>query len=425
MVKIDRLFGQIVPKRILVAGDFILDRYTFGKSKRISPEAPVPVVLVESEEDRLGGAGNVVLNLAALGMQAVPFGCIGPDEEGKALLAQFEQNLISTEALLLDPSYNTPLKKRIIAANQQVVRVDYEQQNVLSTDCESKALQMVPDLVASVDLIAISDYAKGFLTDKVLVSLIQQARACGIPVICDPKGSHFEKYAGATVLKPNYSEAVTASRLGPKASIEEVAREVLKTVAVDILMITRSESGISLYFPDGGSEDLPVQIKKEVRDVTGAGDTVLAMLACAMANGLTASQGAQLANIAATFAVERVGCATVTLSEVARRYIDQHAETKIFTEDTICALRQVLRGQNFIMLHLVQKKTISSELLKKIRNLGKEQEELVVFLEGVDEEHELIEVLASLKDVDYILLSKDEGSCNLLQLQHPARFEVY
>ena len=423
MVALAHLFRSLHKKRILVAGDFLLDRYTFGASKRISPEAPVPVVLVEKEDDRPGGAGNVVINIRSLGMEAVPFGCVGRDVQGDKLKDAMQQLGISVEALLEDPAYVTPLKMRVIAGGQQMVRVDYEQPNHISEAVEKKALGMIPELVRNVDVIAISDYAKGFLTDAILRSLIAEAKKANVAVICDPKGIDFSKYSGATVLKPNLSEAIAAARLGSKASLEDIAQEIFTKVSVDVLMITRSEFGISLYFPHEKSQDFPVQVR-EVRDVTGAGDTVLAMFVTAVANGLPMAQCVQLANMAANVAVEKVGCAAVTLPEVARRCIDQHSDVKIFSDDTVCALNQALQGHVYTLLQLDRCSEVSPQLIKTIRHLGKMNHELVVAVYGLDPDHEIIHLLASLKDVDYIFLAKNKESYSHLECQ-PSQIAVF
>lgn len=400
MVALARLFNRLQSKRVLVAGDFMLDRYIFGKSKRISPEAPVPVVLVDSEENKAGGAGNVALNLQSLGMEVSAIGRIGTDEAGVLLEKYLEQEGIKS-CLYRQPGFQTPNKTRVIASSQQIVRIDYERVEPLHTELEEQILQAIPAVVKSHDVVAISDYAKGFLTEKVLQALITAARQYNIPVIADPKGIDFFKYRGATVLKPNLGEAIAASGVSGNV-LKDISEAIFHKVDVDVLMITRSEAGISLYFPDGRSIDHPVAAK-EIRDVTGAGDTVLAMVSCALANGLSISEGTQLANIAATIAVERIGCARVTLAEVARRLIDLHGGSKIFTHEHMHALEHALRGQAFIVLSLEPSCEVTPKLLRQVRELGVDQEkELLVSIQDLVPDQELINVLSSLKDVDYI-----------------------
>lgn len=308
------LFCKLQKKAILVAGDFILDRYTFGRCTRISPEAPVPIVCVDREEEKAGGAGNVVVNLLTLGMDPIPFGRVGNDGAGRSLNAALQNEGINTQFLVTENGFQTPLKVRLLASGQQLTRIDYEKPRALQPETEMQLVAMIPDMLAQVDLVAISDYAKGFLTPLLLSTLITLARKSGIPVISDPKGTELSKYAGSSVLKPNLSEAYAAAPACTQLS--DVALHILQKAKVDVLMITRSEAGISLFYPDGTQTDHPA-VPREVKDVTGAGDTVLAVLACALANGIDIHDATQLANVAAAVAVERLGCARVSLSEIA------------------------------------------------------------------------------------------------------------
>lgn len=415
MVTLAHVFNSLQAKRVLVAGDFMLDRYTFGKAKRISPEAPVPVVLVEREEAKPGGAGNVALNLLSMGMQPVCFGRIGNDQAGGLLSQELEREGASIAHLVCEEGFHTPYKTRVIASNQQVVRIDHELMMALSCDTEEQLLTQIPKIVAAVDLVAISDYAKGFLTANVLTALIQTAKRLGIPVISDPKGTDFNKYAGSTLLKPNLSEALAAAPTSC-STLLDVSKHLFTIAAVDTLMITRSEAGISLFYPEGRQEDYPVEAR-EVKDVTGAGDTVLAMLACALANKLTLAEATQLANIAAQVAVEKVGCARVTLSEVARRLIELHAHHKIFAEEHLAALKQALKGHSFFLLGLDSSNQLDAKLLKSVREVAASTpHELVVALMGPNPDEELVSSLASLKDVDYLFLTPKNKTALMQEL---------
>lgn len=308
-------------KRILVAGDFMLDVYTVGEVQRISPEAPVPVLRVLEESHRPGGAGNTLLNLISLGMEVVAVGRIGNDWGGERFLQTLEKEGVSLQGILHDPSYRTPVKNRMIATGQQLLRVDFENPMRLTAEAEDRFSASLPSLFEGIDVVAISDYAKGFLTFRVLEELIHYAKEKSIPVIVDPKGRDFSRYEGATVLKPNLSEAVAAAGLGAEATLDEVAHKILKDVSVDNLMITRSDKGISLYTDKvGDRKDFPAQLH-EIKDVTGAGDTVLAVIAAALANHFDLSEAAQLANIAAGIAIERLGCARISLADLATRLL--------------------------------------------------------------------------------------------------------
>ncbi len=417
MVRLTHVFNRLEERKVLVAGDFMVDRYTFGKSKRISPEAPVPVILVDYEEERAGGAGNVVLNLVSLGMKVTALGRVGDDAAGQVVKSSLAKENVETSAIFCQNGFQTPQKARIIASNQQIVRIDYETITPLDQILEAEIVDAIDAVVQFQDIIAISDYAKGFLTDTILQAIIKAARKYNIPVIVDPKGTEFTKYNQVTVLKPNLSEAYAASNL-PGRPLTEVAAAIFKKVSVDVLMITRSEAGISLYYPDGSYEDHPVQVK-QLRDVTGAGDTVLAVLCCALANGLSLSEATTLSNIAATVAVERVGCARVTLSEIARRMIELHAPSKVFENAHSSALVQVLKGKEFIQLQLPSDCKVDADLLRCLRKLAndkvKESKELVVTISDPGLDEDIISVLASLKDIDYIHITPNESEACIFQ----------
>jgi len=416
MVTLAHVFNSLRTKRVLVAGDFVLDRYTFGKAKRISPEAPVPVVLVEREEAKPGGAGNVVLNLLSMGMKPACLGRVGRDPAGELLRKELEQEGACTAFLVEENGFYTPHKTRVIASNQQIVRIDSEPFLPMSKSQEENILAKIPEIVAQVDLVAISDYAKGFLSERLLATLIQAARARGITVISDPKGTDFKKYAGSSILKPNLSEALAMAPAGCQ-NLLEISRHIFNIVNVDALMVTRSEAGISLFYPEGRQEDYAVEAR-EVKDVTGAGDTVLAMLSCALANELPLAEATQLCNLAAQVAVEKVGCARVTLSEVARRLIDMHAHHKIFAEEHLAALKQALSGHPFFLLGLESSKTLDAQLLKSVRQVAASTpHELVVALMGPSPDEELVSSLAALKDVDYLFLTPKNQASLIQELQ--------
>lgn len=413
MVTLAHVFNSLKTKKVLVAGDFVLDRYVFGKAKRISPEAPVPVVLVEKEEERPGGAGNVILNLVSMGMQAIPFGRVGDDAAGRTLLRELELEGVSTELLIKENGFQTPHKTRIIASAQQIVRIDSEPYKTLTAASEEWLIESIEKVIKEVDLVAISDYAKGFLTAPLLAALIRSAKKNGVPVISDPKGSDFRKYAGSTILKPNLSEALAAAPNFP--NLLDASKQIFREVAVDVLMITRSEAGISLFYPEGRQEDFPVEVR-EVKDVTGAGDTVLAMLACALANALSLQEATQLANIAAQVAVEKVGCARVTLTDVARRLIEIHAHHKIFDEEHLAALKQALKGSTPHLITVDSRSPLDTQLLRAVRQAAQStSHELLVAVSGPSPDEELVSALASLKDVDYILLT-NRNACDLASL---------
>lgn len=314
MVNVSKLFRC---KKALVIGDLMLDVYTRGSVQRISPEAPVPVLCVEEEISRPGGAGNAICNLVSLGMDVIAVGRVGDDASGREFLHLMREESVNLKGIVVDNAFKTPVKKRMIADYQQLLRVDYEEAKPLSSALEATILNLVPSLLEEVSVVAVSDYAKGFLSDTLLEALIRLCRLKSIPVIVDPKGINFKKYSGATLLKPNFGEAVAAAGMEKKTPLDIIAAKLLQECAVETLMVTRSKEGISV-FNAKGREDFPAYVH-EVKDVTGAGDTVLAVIAAALANGIDLKIAAYLANVAAGIAIERSGCARITLEELKQR----------------------------------------------------------------------------------------------------------
>lgn len=308
-------------KRALVIGDFMVDIYTRGEAGRISPEAPVLILQVTDETQAPGGAGNAILNMISLGMTVKAIGRIGSDIEGKELIEMFQKEGVETSGIVTDTSFRTPVKRRLIADNQQLLRVDHEKTQALSYQLEEHIEAHILKSLDGVDVVAISDYGKGFLTPRLLTSTIKNARLRGIPIIVDPKGRDFSRYRGATLIKPNLQEAIVASGLDKSASLSQIAEKLLQETEIEMLMVTRSKEGISIFYREGHQLDFPAKIR-EVRDVTGAGDTVFAIIAQTLANDIDLNLGALFANVAAGIAIERFGCARVTLSELKERLFD-------------------------------------------------------------------------------------------------------
>jgi D-beta-D-heptose 7-phosphate kinase/D-beta-D-heptose 1-phosphate adenosyltransferase len=403
MVKLATTFGRLNSTQVMVIGDLLLDTYTIGKARRISPEAPVAVVHVQQEESRPGGAGNVVLNLISLGTQVTILGRVGNDWAGQILCTAFESEGVDTKSVFKQENYQTPVKNRIIAENQQIVRIDYEQVAALPEHLEQVIIESLPALMQGINMIAISDYGKGFLTPTLLAAVMNQAKRQQIPVITDPKGHDFAKYAGTTVIKPNLSEAYIAANLPMTAPLELVAKHILHITQAKMLMVTRSEAGISIFQAQGEHYEFPVRAK-QVKDVTGAGDTVLAMLACALANQLSYTETAQLCNIAAGIAIARIGCARVTLSDLAHRLLEEDVSNKVFDEEHLFALQEVLKIRPFTLLALSNITHMSSALFKAVRQLAEKTSNLLVYIVDSQLDDSLIEMLSSLKEVAFILL---------------------
>ncbi len=406
--------------KVLVIGDFMLDTYTTGKVKRISPEAPVSVLHVEKEESRPGGAGNVVLNLISLGAHVIAVGRIGQDAAGEELRGALENESVDVTFLVKQKGFRTPVKNRLIADAQQILRVDTEKVTPLSEQMEQAMIDQFDTLLKKVQVVAISDYGKGFLSPELLKALIASANERHIPIIVDPKGNDFMRYKGATLIKPNLAEAYAAARLSPDAPLELAAEMILKHVQIDMLLITRSECGISLFNKQQESFHFPVR-SKEVKDVTGAGDTVLAVISLAIANGLDIKYAAQMANIAAGIAIERLGCARIHLSELAERLLKFDVDNKIFDEEHLFALQQALKGKHYSVLGLDSSEGMSTALFRGIRTLAShhnQEKKLIVYVRDREPDEEFVSILSSLAEVDFIVL-QCESLKNLCEIIHP------
>ncbi len=425
MVKLTRSFSRFKSSKVLVIGDFMLDSYTTGKVERISPEAPVPVLHVEQAEDLPGGAGNVVRNLFALGAEVVAVGRIGNDKEGDRLKGYLEAGNTDTRGLFCQKGYHTPIKNRIIANAQQLLRIDHETPSPIDPEVEKQVIAFIQQEIESIEVIAISDYGKGFLSRALLKKCMELGKKHQIPVLVDPKGDDFTKYRGATLIKPNLKEAYIASKLPHTSSIDEVAEELLDLTQSDMLMITRSEEGISLFSRAGERHDFSVR-KRKVKDVTGAGDTVLAMIVMAFASGVEIHSGLMLANVAAGIAIEQIGCAPVSLGEIAERLLEIDATDKVFDENHLFVLEHALQGKELTVLGLSSKEGISSLLFRHIQGIAKEStdERLMVYLVDTHPDPDFVTFLASLDEVDYIVL-QSESLSSICERIHPKRVMIY
>ena len=297
-------------KRILVVGDVMLDRYWFGEVNRISPEAPVPVVRVERKEARLGGAANVARNVVSLGIDTALLGVIGQDEAGQEVEAILADSGIQS-FLKVDPTISTIVKLRVIGRQQQLIRVDFEE--APNDEILQDKLTQFQQIVNDCDVLILSDYAKGSLVN--ISAMIQAARALNKIILVDPKGSDFSRYAGATILTPNKSELRQV--IGHWRNEEELtqkAQQLRQELSLQALLLTRSEEGMSLYTE---SEVLHFPtLAREVYDVSGAGDTVIACLAAMLAEGRVLPEAVELANRAGGIVVAKLGTATLSREEL-------------------------------------------------------------------------------------------------------------
>ncbi len=296
--------------RVLIVGDVMLDRYWFGEVSRISPEAPVPVVKIEKVEERPGGAANVARNCAALGARVSLLSVVGADEAGKTL-AQLMSDANIESSLHEDAGLNTTVKLRVIGRQQQLLRIDFE--NTPDHEVLRAKLADFSARLADCDVVILSDYGKGGLTH--ITEMIQRAKDAGKPVLVDPKGEDYTRYAGATLLTPNRAELrEVTGKWQNEAELVAKAQQLRESLGLTALLVTRSEEGMTLFSADGVRNEAAVA--REVYDVSGAGDTVIATLAVMLASGLPLDQALFLANRAAGVVVGKLGTATCSLDEL-------------------------------------------------------------------------------------------------------------
>ena len=319
-------------KHIAIVGDLMLDEYIWGKVDRISPEAPVPVLLAQNETHTLGGAGNVINNVHELGGIVYAFGIIGKDKSGNKLCNLLEDLQINVEDIIEENWRSTTTKTRIMAGNQQLVRIDRENDHPMSDDSMKKMLEKFARITSDINAVIISDYNKGMMSNSFTQQIIGLAKMKKLPIIVDPKGSYFGKYYGATVITPNRKETeafagmpmssgkttLGSAKIGNSMTI---ADEIFETTNVEHIVITDGDKGMKIFSQN--QESLGPYIiepykPKQIFDVSGAGDTVVAVLALALACDMNITKAAEIANIAAGLVVGKVGTASVSVAEILK-----------------------------------------------------------------------------------------------------------
>jgi rfaE bifunctional protein kinase chain/domain len=301
--------------RVLVVGDLMIDRYIAGRVERISPEAPVPVLRVEGEETRLGGAGNVAANIAALGARCELVGCSGEDEGHELLLHALAAIGIDGEGVVPTADRPTTVKTRLVARSQQVARFDRETSAPVPEFVEAELLERIEARLGTVDAVALEDYNKGVLTLGLIRRVVEAARERNLPVVVDPKRHHFFEFAGTTVFKPNLRELEDAMGAPPAVSSHRWLEEVRVRTGAEYLLLTLGEGGMVLHGPRTPGWRLPATARS-VYDVSGAGDTVTAVMSVALAVGASPGEGAVLANVAAGVGVGKAGVVPVGPGEI-------------------------------------------------------------------------------------------------------------
>jgi len=423
--------------RVICVGDVMLDRFVYGDVERVSPEAPIPVLCIRRETTVLGGAGNVLRNLIAYGAKPRFFAVVGKDAAGSELRELVHASGAGNDGIFIEDGGQTTVKNRFIAASQQLLRADRESPTALDEDMRSKLLSGIEDALQAADVLLLSDYGKGLLAGDMVPRILDMARQANVPTIVDPKGFDYSRYRGATLLTPNLRELHEATRM-PVATDGDVvaaAESLLKTIAVDAILVTRSAAGMTLVTKAKEITHLSARAQ-EVFDVSGAGDTVVATLATALAGGAALADAAYLANIAAGIVVGKVGTAVVRpddlIAALHERDLLANADSCVSLEHANEAVerwrRQGLRvgftNGCFDLLHpghvslLRQAKAACDRLV-----IGLNSDASVARLKGPDRpvqaEMARATVLGSLADVDLVVLFAEDTPVRLLKALRP------
>jgi len=430
---IERLPGA----QVMVIGDLMLDRFVYGEVERISPEAPVPVVRVGAEEAMLGGAGNVVRNLIALGAEASFVAVVGDDQTGRDLIAMVAEEETVEPYVLVERGRRSTTKVRYVAGGQQLLRADRETDMPVDDATQARIIDIVANGLDGIDALVLSDYAKGVLTADVIEAVIGAARDADIPVIVDPKNHDFARYRGATVLTPNRRELAMAARMIAETDDEVVAAagRVIGEADADYLLVTRSGDGMSLVSRDGEARHLAAEAL-EVFDVSGAGDTVVATFAAALGRGLDPAVAAELANLAGGIVVGKTGTAVVDLDDLQRaRHSREFTTSESKLVSHAAAVEQARRWQKqgkrvgftngcFDLVHpghvslMRQARAQCDRLI-----VGLNSDNSVRGLKGdgrpVQNEMSRALVLASMADVDLVVVFDGETPLDLIEAVRP------
>ena len=421
--------------RILVIGDLMIDEYLWGVVERISPEAPVQVVSVNQQSSTLGGAGNVVNNLVALGAKVSVASVIGRGENALALLKLFKALGVDTTGLIHDPTRSTTKKTRILAGHQHVLRIDRETKQEISQAHVTRLVQFVREHIDSFNVVLLSDYGKGLFTEMLLRQVIDVANQNNRTIIVDPKGLNFKKYAGATAITPNKKEASLAAgvEIVDNASLMAAGQKLLEDIPVQKVLLTCGQAGIVLF--EHGKK--PYQIPAETRqvfDVSGAGDTVLAVLGLGFASGASSRQAAALANVAAGIVVGKVGTATVSREEIQRALepaVGSMAKQKTVSELVPITERLRAEGKTVVMtngcfdlLHVGHIKLLSaSKKMGDVLIVAIDDDESVRALKGGDRPivgaQQRLRIISALDCVDYVTLFSTKDLEHLIDAVRP------
>jgi len=422
--------------KVLVIGDLMIDHYLWGSANRISPEAPVQVVDIDNESTVLGGAGNVVNNLRALGCNVGVISAIGKDEAGSELKEML--NSIETKSYLIEQkNRKTSKKSRIIASHSQVVRYDKESKEDITEESCHAIFEEFKFIVDDYDIVLLSDYGKGVLTSKLTLNLIEYANSKNKRVLVDPKGDDYSKYFGAYLLTPNKKEAQEATKIDIKNndSLLDALQSLKQTANLTIPLITLSEDGIAILDENNKIINKPT-VAREVYDVTGAGDTVLASLGYCLAQNLDIGKSLEFANLAAGVVVGKLGSATASLEEIEeyksslhKSSIDSHIKTFNEIENTVARLKKqgkkiVFTNGCFDILHRGHVQYLdTAKSFGDVLILGLNSDASVSALKGptrpINNEDDRAYILAALESVDYVVKFTDDTPYDLIKIIQP------
>jgi len=441
MFDFDALSLAMTRQTVLCVGDLMLDEFIYGEVSRISPEAPAPVIAVQRSEIDIGGAGNVARNIASLGARCNFVGLIGEDEAGRTLKAELARESLIESVLVCDPGRPTTRKVRFVSEHfsTHMLRADWELAQPASAGVEQQLIDAILPLLPRSDIVLLSDYAKGVLTARVIRNVIDAARKLGKRVIVDPKSANLAIYRGATLIKPNRKEfaEATRSRADSENSIAEAAQDLIQLADCEALLVTQGERGMTLVSRNGETLHVP-GLPVKVRDVSGAGDTVAAALALALAAGADWETALRVANAAATVAVGKKGAAIVTSSELRRRILPHAflaAEEKItaaggdldphLLEWRKQGLRIGFTNGCFDILHPGHVKVLTAARAACDRLIvGLNSDASVKRLKGegrpVQDERARAEVLAALEAVDLVAIFEEDTPLRLITQIRPS-----
>lgn len=427
-----KTINQFTPQHIMIIGDLMLDQYIWGHVDRISPEAPIPVIKMEREEFRLGGAANVAANVKALNCNTYPVGIIGQGKAGKQINSIFDSLNIHKEGIISSPDFQTTVKQRILTEQQQLLRVDYESGTEVGCQYEEALIKKIMMLIPKMNGIILSDYAKGVLSDKLVKKTISEAHKLDIPIMCDPgKGIDFSRYFGITAIKPNRfeTEQLTNIVLKSKTSILEAAAIIKKKCGAKFLTISLDKDGILLFYNKNNYHFFETKAR-EVFDVTGAGDTVVSIIGVLIANQITPEAAVQIANVGAELEISHMGVVSIKWQEIADYLLNDNLNTKITTLNKLVIDTQKLKDTPLVFTNGYFD-NISAGHLRFLLEIGNIPGKLIVAINSDEsifqekgsypllKEQDRARLLASLENVYRVIIFNEKDASKTIKAISP------